>query len=227
MKRFAIYYAPPEDAPLTRAASAWLGRDACTGAALIAPETNGLSRTQWEAVIADPRIYGFHATLKPPFQLAEGTSEMDLRERLHTFAASRARFEASVELGSISRFIALVLADPCSDFVSLAASCVREFDNFRAAPSPEELARRRHARLNQRQLTYLEKWGYPYVMDEWRFHMTLTASLGPETFHAAWSHLVQLFQPFCRDPLLVDSICLFEQEAQGAPFVVRARCYFR
>jgi len=226
MRRFAIYYAPNESASLTRAAAAWLGRDAFTGAVLQAPETNGISREQWDAVVSDPRAYGFHATLKPPFRLADGATEQDLRARLRRFAAARRPFTTYLELGSLARFIALVLAQPCSEFAALAADCVQEFDDFRASPTAEELARRRNGRLNNAQLAYLTKWGYPYVMEEWRFHMTLTASLGQETFQAAHSYLFRLFEPLCREPLCVDSVCLFAQEAAGAPFVVRDRFAF-
>jgi len=226
MRRFAIYYAPTDDAPLTRAASAWLGRDACTGATVPAPETNGFSRAQWEAIVSDPRVYGFHATLKAPFRLAENVCEEDLRRRLRKLARRCKPFEVSLELGSLARFLALVLSHPSSEFLNLAADCVREFDAFRAAPPAEEIERRRRARLTEAQSAYLMKWGYPYVMEEWRFHMTLTATLGPETFDQARTHLTDLFRPFCGTPMLVDSICLFEQEAAGAPFVVRERFGF-
>jgi putative phosphonate metabolism protein len=226
VKRYAIYYAPAESAPLTRAAAAWLGRDAFTGEALQPPDTDGISREQWAGIVIDPRVYGFHATLKPPFRLAEGTTEQALRERLRRFAAARRPFAAKLQLGSLARFLALVLSRPCPEFVALAADCVREFDDFRAQPSEEELARRHSARLNEAQLTYLRHWGYPYVMEEWRFHMTLSASLGPETFQTTQAHLAGMFGPLCRQPLRVDSICLFEQESQGAPFLARERFGF-
>jgi putative phosphonate metabolism protein len=225
MRRFAIYYAPSPDSPLTSAAAMWLGRDAFTGAELT-PQRNGFARMQWEAIVADPRVYGFHATLKPPFRLAEDACEDELYSRLRAFAASRAPFETSLEIGSLGRFLALVLAHPCSEFVKLAADCVREFDGFRAPPAAEELARRRQARLNQAQLVYLAKWGYPYVMEEWRFHMTLTSSLGPETLEAVRLHLLEIFAAFRGAPQRVDSICLFEQEAAGAPFLVKERFPF-
>ena len=102
--------------------------------------------------------------------------------------------------------------------------CKAEHERFggTAAPSCETigtsmLQRRRRARLTEAQSAYLMRWGYPYVMEEWRFHMTLTASLGPETFDAVRSHLTALFAPFCGTPMLVDSICLFEQAAASAP----------
>jgi hypothetical protein len=130
VKRYAIYYAPAESAPLTRAATAWLGRDAFTGEVVQPPDTDGISREQWTGIVSDARVYGFHATLKPPFRLAEGTTEQALRERLRRFAAARRPFAAKLQLGSLARFLALVLARPCPEFVDLAAACVQEFDDF-------------------------------------------------------------------------------------------------
>lgn len=226
MKRYALYYAPAEHARLTGAASAWLGRSVFKGAAVAPPETDGLSREQWKSITGDPRLYGFHATLKPPFRLAEGRHEEELREGLRKFAASWRPFEVSLQVGSIGGFLALVLAQPSPDFVQLAADCVRDFDEFRAAPHPDELTRRRRARLNEAQLAYLTQWGYPYVMEEWRFHMTLTASLDAPMFETARRHLAAVFEPICREPQRVDSICLFEQPEPGAPFLAMARYHF-
>lgn len=225
MRRLAIYYAPPEDSALARTAAEWLGRDAFTGTVLPPPE-NGFSRQVWEAATMDPRVYGFHATLKPPFRLAEGVSEEELRDRLSRFAASRQAFQATFELGSLSRFLALVLTEPCPDFTDLASACVKEFDGFRAPPAESELTRRR-ARLTPSQLVLLEQWGYPFVMDEWRFHMTLTSSLGPETYRTMQAHLTALFEPHCQQPLCIDSLCLFAQPGSGVPFQLVERFRFR
>ena len=226
MRRYGVYYAPAEGAPLTRAASAWLGRSVFTGAALAPPKTEGLSREQWESITADPCVYGFHATLKPPFHLAEGHDAEELREGLRKFAACRRPFDVSLQLGSIGGFLALVLAHPSPQFAQLAADCVRDFDRFRAAPNPDELARRRRGRLNEAQLAYLMQWGYPYVMEEWRFHMTLTASLDAPILEMAGRQLSAIFEPICREPLRVDSVCLFEQPEPGAPFLADARYHF-
>ncbi len=219
MRRFAIYYAPAEDSPLSRTAVEWLGRDAF--ADLTLPNAQG-------AVTAEPRVYGFHATLKPPFRLADNADESDLRGQLRRFAASHPSFEAPpLQLGSLSSFLALTLSKPCPEFQELAAICVREFDRFRAPASEQETIRRRRAKLNPTQLTYLQQWGYPYVLDEWRFHMTLTSSLDPDTYRIAQNRLAELFEPHCRAPLRVDSICLFEQPEEGAPFRALERYPFR
>lgn len=223
MKRYAIYFAPPEHSPLNRLASAWLGR---------APEVEGMrgefSEQEWLAATADPRVYGFHATLKPPFRLACDATEEDLIESVHAFAAAHGPFIAPpLRVRSLSRFLAMTLSAPCREFEALAADCVRELDRFRLPPSEEELARRRRSRLNAAQLGHLDRWGYPYVMEEWRFHMTLTGSLEVGLFEKMGAHLKELFTPHCREPLAVDSICVFAQPAAGEPFHVKERFALR
>ena len=96
------------------------------------------------------------------------------------------------------------------------------FDEFRA-PAEEELARRRRAKLNSRQLEYLNQWGYPYVLDEWRFRATLTGSLEPELFASLGAHLRTTFAPCCEEALTVDSICVFEQPGPGKHFRIAER----
>ena len=223
-KRFAIYYAPAESSPLSRLAASWLGRDAFRGPC--PPETvlNGFTGEVWRAATADPRVYGFHATLKPPFRLSDPATEPDLFRGLQDFAATQRSFEAPcLKVSPLSAFLALTLSEPCPTFEALAADCVREFDSFRAPPTDEELARRRISRLSARQIEYLHRWGYPYVMDEWRFHMTLTSSLESPLLQTVQVHLEDLFSPYCRAPLMVDSICLFEQPGPGQPFHVAER----
>lgn len=224
MKRFAIYFAPPEDSLLTRLAAAWLGRDPYSGFVPASVPRNGFSREVWRAATSDPRIYGFHATLKPPFRLASHKSETDLYESVRRFAESYGGFTAPpLKLASIASFLALTLAESCPEFEELAAACTREFDNFRAPPAQEETARRRRAKLTPTQLEYLERWGYPYVLDEWRFHMTLTSSLSADLCESLRQHLEELFAPYCREPFAVDAICVFEQPGPGEAFRVSAR----
>jgi putative phosphonate metabolism protein len=222
-RRYAIYFAPPEDSPLHRLASAWLGRSS---------EVNAMrgefSVQEWQAATADPRIYGFHATLKPPFRLASGTTEEQLVETVRAFAATHHAFIAPpLRVSSLSSFLAMTLSQPCPAFEELAADCVRDFDRFRAPASEGELARRKRARLNAAQLEHLDRWGYPYVMEEWRFHMTLTGSPGPGLFDNMGAHLRDLFAIHCREPLAVDSICLFTQPAAAEPFHVKERFALR
>jgi hypothetical protein len=126
-------------------------------------------------------------------------------------------------LARISGFWALVLSENCPAMDRLAAACVEDLDHFRA-PAPEaELVRRRLAGLSPRQEALLQRWGYPYVMEEFRFHLTLTARLHGEEGETVGSTLAALVAPLCREPLWIDALCLFHQESRDAPFRVVRR----
>jgi putative phosphonate metabolism protein len=226
MRRYAIYYAPPPDSALHAFGSHWLGRDAATGADLAPPMLAGLDRERQRAITAAPRGYGFHATLKPPFVLAPRCEIEDLYATFGAFAASCAPFDvAGFHLAAISGFIALVLPAPMSTFTELAGRAVREFDRFRAVPAPGERERRLHAGLDERERRYLDVWGYPYVLDAWRFHLTLTARLDDAERATVLRALEPLTAPFAA-PQRIDAVALFEQAEAGAPFKQIARASF-
>jgi hypothetical protein len=208
--------------------SHWLGRDAITGESLDPALSNGLSSDLWREATESPRRYGFHATLKPPFRLAEGFRLEDLQAALHTFAAMRTRFDAPpLEVGTLGHFLALTLAEPSNQFVRLAGDCVSEFDRFRAQPTEEELERRLHDRLSSREREHVLRWGYPYVFDTWKFHMSLTGSLSADRLSPLEEHLRARFCAVSRRALPVDSICIFHEPFPGAPFSVVDRANLR
>jgi putative phosphonate metabolism protein len=217
--RYAVYFAPDAASPLAVWAAAWLGYDVATGTAVPQPAVAGIAAERLREITAEPRRYGFHATLKPPFALAAGHSADELDTAIATMAGGLAAFTAPpLRLSNISGFWALTLSAPCPAMLVLADTCVRAIDRFRAPPSQAELARRRRAGLTPRQEALLAEWGYPYVMDEFRFHLTLTGRLGGAERDAVGQQLAPLVEPFCRDPLPADAICLFRQNTSGTPF---------
>lgn len=211
--RAAIYFTPPRDAPLTRLAAAWLGRDAFSDGP--APEPTPL--------VAEPARYGFHATMKPPFRLAEGRTLDELDEALADFCRRRRRAEiAQLELRRIGRFFALVPGAREPALHALADETVREFERFRAPLDVAELARRAPDRLTVRQREHLDRWGYPYVFDEFRFHMTLTGPVADEDAAAVEARLQERFAPALGRPLAIDGLALFVEPRPGEPFHVHA-----
>ena len=60
---------------------------------------------------AAPRRYGFHATLKAPFHLAEGRSAPELEAALHGFASTEHGFDITMNMALFGGFLALVLAE--------------------------------------------------------------------------------------------------------------------
>lgn len=227
-ERYAIYFAPAEDTDIWRFGINWLGRDPVTGEVLPQPAVPGLTQAQLGAATESPRNYGFHATLKPPFHLAEGCTAEDLREAAHAFTAGRAVFDAPpVSVQRIGRFQAFAFTAPSEAMERLAADCVTAFDGFRAMPSADELAKRRARGLSESQEAYLQAWGYPYVMEEFRFHMTMLGSTSDEALHrAVTAYLTPRAAHFAEQPLAVDAVCLYRQETQKAPFLLVERFPF-
>lgn len=204
--RYAIYYTPPPETALARFGAAWFARNApCLDA---------------------PRRYGFHGTLKAPFRLAAGTSETELLSAAGSFAAGRPAFSGpALRLSVLAGFLALAPSEPSETLDRLAADCVAAFDRFRAPAADAELARRRRAGLSPRQETLLRRWGYPYVMDAFRFHLTLTGRLdeaGLDRERAEAEAMLAGTAP----ALPVDGITLMVEPAEGEAFRVLRRCEF-
>lgn len=209
--RYAIYYAPAPGSTLDRLGAELLGYDAHRGVAL--PFPDAIAFADWRELTQDPRKYGFHATLKAPMALAPGKDEDQLLAACATFAA-RPRSIPLIEpiVNLISGFIALVPAKPAPELDALAADCVRDFDPFRAALTEKDRARRNPAKLSPRQVGYLDRWGYPYVFEEFRFHMTLTGRVAPDRVAAVLSMLRARLAEVTRAPLAIDRLALFRQD---------------
>jgi putative phosphonate metabolism protein len=222
--RFAIYYVPDPASPLARFARAWLGRDIEDGSAVAVPAIEGLDLARHATLTADPRLYGFHATLKPPFRLAEGRTEAALLEDVAAYAATAAPVRVpALRFAMIGHFMALVPDGRFAALDALAADCVRLFDRFRGAPDPAELARRRAAQLSARQEQLLSEWGYPYVMEEFRLHLTLTGGLDTADQTLLTPILTRLTAPYCGTPVDIDALAVCVQPGAGEPFTVRQR----
>ena len=136
--RYAIYYAPDPGSALAVFGRSWLGYDAEAGAPVAQPELAGISPRRLAEITAEPRRYGFHATLKPPFSLRPGRDADSLANATRSFAARQAAITAPpLKLATIDGFWALVPSQPCPPLDHLAADCVRHFDAFRAPPSED------------------------------------------------------------------------------------------
>jgi hypothetical protein len=217
--RYALYFSPSETTPLARLGDQWLGRGAAANTRSIPELPHNISPLEWSSATEAAAGYGFHATLKPPFRLAEGATSMGLQEAVRSFAASRTGFAAPhLVLGTLGHFLALVLSKNSEVFSGFAAECVRDFDQFRAPAGELEIKMRMRDSLSPREHEHLLRWGYPYVLDRWKFHMTLTCSLSEGALQVFRVHLSRRFAEVCVQPLVVDSVCLVEQPAAGAPF---------
>lgn len=229
--RYALYFAPPEESALWRFGSAWLGYDAQSGVETEMPDLPELSpesATQWRAWTEKPRLYGFHATLKAPFCLAPDCDEERLMAAVSALAAACHPFTVPpLVLARLGHFCALVpscqlgaqLADQVAALDDLAWRTVWDLDRFRAPLTPADRARRRPAHLSPRQLAMLETYGYPYVGEEFRFHMTLTGTLEPEEADRAEDVLRRAYaRSGAAAPVPVVELALFHQPSPQARF---------
>jgi putative phosphonate metabolism protein len=222
--RYAIYYAAPPDGALNRFGARLLGYDAFNGEELPFPDGMAQAVPDWREVTRDPRKYGFHATLKAPMALANGKREAELLAACDAFARSpRSIPKIKPVVNAIGDFIAVVPSQRSAELEQLAADAVSEFDSFRAPLSPEDRARRNPDRLTPRQRDYLDRWGYPYVMEEFRFHMTLTGRLEAERHETLLAVLRQRFATLERSELAIDSIAVFRQHDANSRFRIVQR----
>lgn len=207
--RFAIYYLPPEGA-LADFGAAWLGWDCVSARDSIPHDVPGL-----HDVTMTPRKYGFHGTLKPPFRLAEGTDVSALQDAVSQMAAACAPAQSDgLALTALGRFLALTPVGDTSGIARVAATCVEALDAFRAPPHEAELERRRKARLSERQEALLQRWGYPYVMEEFRFHLTLTGRLSVDDI-GPWTETARAHLPPLPAPFVMDDVALVGEREDG------------
>lgn len=216
-QRWALYFSP--DTELGHLGRHWLSPEFEPAAA-------------WTST---PRRYGFHATLKAPFRLAPGFDLNALTESVAVWAAGQTSLKFALSVQWLGDFLALRPAPgvsvaaavgasvaPVDSLNRLAASAVQHFDVFRAELSAAERARRLtspKSPLNARELELLDRWGYPYVMEAFRFHFTLTESVPREQRHQLFTLAEQTFNRVLSEPVPIDQVVLVEEPAPGADFV--------
>ena len=205
MKRYAIYYAP--SGAFADAAAAWLGWDVARGVAVDQPDPALAEAT------ADPRKYGFHATIKAPFRLADGVTGDNLQTAFTALAARLSPVTLTgLTLLYLDGFLALIPTDPSPALQDMAATIVRDLDPYRAPLNAAELARRRPETLTTRQRELLATYGYPYVFEQFQFHMTLT---GRSNDPALRAQAEQHFAGLIPAPLAITDLCLMGEDDLG------------
>ncbi|MGI1663635.1 DUF1045 domain-containing protein [Palleronia sp. KMU-117] len=211
-RRYAVYYTPPPG-PLAEFGAAWLGWDIARGRAV--PQAPA-DLAALPRLTETPRRYGFHATIKPPFALAAGTEPGALGTAVEALARTLPPARAAgLRLSRIGAFLALVPEGDNTAIDALAAAVVTGLDTFRAPPSEADLARRRAAGLSPVEEANLMRWGYPYVLDAFRFHMTLSGALADaeaaEVEHVLRPRLAGVLPR----PFVIGDITLAGEDAEG------------
>lgn len=217
--RVGLYYSPALDDPLWARAAQWLGRDPASGKSVPQPDLPDIAE-----ITAEPRLYGFHATLKPPMVLSEEVRWDEVVAAMRSIASSIRAFDLpGLRVADLHGFLALREAAPSPALQALADACVAGADHLRAPAGPAELARRRRIGLSPAQDANLRAWGYPYVFATWTFHMTLTRRLSAAEHACLRPAAEAWFALALARPRRVTDICLFVQGEPGKPFLLAER----
>jgi len=223
--RYALYLAPPPESDLWRFGCDVIGRDALAGAHRDGFALEGYSPGAWRSMTSEPRRYGFHATIKAPFRLRLDLDLADLTESLAEFATKFEPFDAGeLRVGSVATadggaFVALTPHGGLKSLREFEGSAVRDLDRLRAFRDGD---RRDAPRLSPRQAYYLDAWGYPYVLDEFRPHFTLTNAI------ADVKRVVRLLEwefklRVSSHTLRIDALTLFGESEPGGEFRILRR----
>jgi len=225
--RYAVYFSPAHDTPLSEFGFSWFGENPLTGEPLARPEIKGIDPDLIVQSTRRPRSYGFHATLKAPFKMKDGRDRDGLVASLTTFAESREAFELPALIPrDRGAFVVLGARKRATAMDSLAADCLRGFDRYRAPLTDSERERRSLAdTLSARQKSLLEEWGYPYVLDQFDFHITLAGPCESRDRDIIIKALSKQYKDLWKQPVMVDAVSLFEQ-APGEAFRVTERFPF-
>lgn len=206
-QRYGIYFTPAPGS-LASFGARWLGWDIASGEFF---EPLGA-----EEATKTPRKYGFHGTIKAPFRLADGQTPEALSKALETFCARQATIKLNgLKLAQLGSFLALVPDGDADDLRSLASDTVKSFEGFRAPLTEAELAKRRAKGLSAVEDALLLKWGYPHVMDKFRFHMTLSGRLEKPLRDEVTETLEKHLDEIALSPFTIDALSLVGEAKDG------------
>lgn len=223
--RYAVYYAPSPGTLGWLAGSHWLGRCAAQLRPLPQLNIHGVAPEDLQRLTAAPRRYGWHGTLKAPFALAPGSDWLALHHAVQQVARSLKPFALPpMQVQRLEDFLALVPmpSHPANAAIeAAAAACVTQLHALAAPLSSSEMARRRAAGLTARQDELLQRWGYPFVLEEFRFHMSLTGPLS-SVDEGTQALVLDAAQQFFSDlpTLQFNHLALFAEPSPGADFVL-------
>lgn len=204
-KRFAIYCVP-DQIELANLGASFLGWDITNGREVKQIYLPGFDINK---LTEHPKKYGFHATMKAPFRLKVSKTCTELVSALNEFSIKYSPVVLEgLEVKRLGNFLALCPVGSEEFLNRFVADVVEHFDRFRAPLLVEELDRRREIKLTTNQETLMKKWGYPFVMDEFRFHFTLTGALSKTDISKAYSAVVPIFKDTLEKPFSINSLCL-------------------
>jgi len=222
--RYAIFWLPPDDSALAQFGRDWFG--VCPERGEVGqPMRFGLPDALAAEAIARPHRYTLHGTIMAPFRPDEGVTSAMIADELHSFCARRAsRRTGPLRLARLTRHLALIPEGGTAGLDWLAADCVTHFNRFRTPTSDDDLARFPPDQHPPRQRQQAREFGYPYVLSDFIFHVTLAGPLEPEQLGQVEAALGPQVAPMTAEPFEIGSLCLLGETDQATPFRLIARC---
>lgn len=217
--RYAVYFVPPKESAFYRLGASLLGRSVFQNDHVQIRKLRGLPENYWESLSAAPRFYGFHATIKAPFELAG--SQEELWAALTVLAAKTHPFKLpKLKVAFLDgKFLALTLRNSSSELAGLEKNYLTSLNHLAAPLSQNDLNRR--GDLPPHLADNLKKWGYHLVLDNFKFHMTLTGSVHSKPTAAILVRLMnEYFRPILAQAQTFDALTLLYQENREKPFTV-------
>lgn len=216
-ERYAVYYVPHHESDLAVFGKSWFGYDLSEG------ETDrnlhGLDLELVRRVTAKPARYGMHATLKAPFYLAEGYSLEQLLDKADRFSKKRKKFTlGKLKIGWHGNTMVLIENQKNHQINQFASQCVLKFEDFRAPLTMKERTRRLEQNLNLHQRLMLEELGYPYVLSEFQFHVTLTDNMTEAEKEKIVPALEMTLDGILEKPCEIDGIAIVGDPGNNQPF---------
>ncbi len=180
-KRVAIYFLPKKNSSLENFGKNLLGRD------INKKKKISLTRRQKYFInrgftyfdelknyCEQPAKYGFHATLKAPFRLKRNVKTKNFYDVISHIATQHSRFKIKgLKIVYSKKFTFITSRKPNKLLINLENDLVKHLDTFRAELNKTEIKKRIPDSLTFKQNKYLKEWGYPFVFDQFKFHMTL------------------------------------------------------
>jgi len=217
-KRYAIYYVPSNNL-FYKLGSSWLGWDTISGQPASQPEAG--SAVNIQEITDAPRKYGLHATIKAPFRLANNVTVLELEQQFKILCGSIKPIVFNLKLSELSGFFALTPTVKNTELRKLHSKVVRELDYFRAQPTKEEIIKRRENQLTSEQDQNLIKWGYPYIFEDFYFHITLTGKIPEDFRNKVKDEIENFFQPVLQQKINLSELALVGEAKDGNFYVIR------
>ncbi len=218
--RYGIFFAPHDDSPLGVYGATVLRRKATSTNEWVNPliPISFENTPVWRACIERPAHYGFHATINAPFELHDQHSTEELFDDIRAFCKQQQPLLlTNIAPRLTHRYDALAFDDQPADIKNFAATCATRFEKYRAPLTAADTKRRQKKALSASQIKHLQTYGYPYVFDDFNFHMTLSGTM-PDDDNGFLRWLGVLFWEMVPETPRLDRLSVFKQEDRKSAF---------